>query len=217
MSQPPMTSDRGVMLSIGIGANGNRCVIVLPVATDDTIITPAFLGQFAVAGFVANMLDAFLLPMLGEDADVRYIQAEGMDPGTVVPFRKEYAPVDKIGTGGTGMVSPNAGLLITYYEDPADVLVTEIIRTGKNTIPGQPSEHWPDGFPDSTMIVAGDDFGAACIAGWNGDPDMSPAKWYRVLGAPPVGHSAAYSLRRIVSAQTRGYSGNQKRRLVPHA
>lgn len=212
MSQPAISNQSGVILTIGILAQGNRCALVMPVGTDSNLMTPVILCGAAVLAFKANVLPD-LLDCMGSEAEVTYIQGEGMIDGQV-PFRQDYPPATYTGTRGGGSLPASCGLLLSMYEDPVDVVAGHKIRVAHNTIPGQSPDDWTDGSPDLTIISNGDTIINTFVAGWNFDPSSGSDKWYRFLAA--TDRVVGTHIDRIATGQARGYVGTQRRRLVPH-
>lgn len=213
MSQPALTSDKGVILTVGMGlSGGNRAALVIPVATPSSAVIPVLMCRLAVTAFKANAL-GLLQACFGAEGEVTFLAGEGMDDGNI-PYREDYAPGTYVGTGGGGGLPVTNGLLLTFYEEPDDVAPGDRIRTAHNTIPGQSPDDWTDGVPSSAMIANGETFGNTMITGWAFDPAIGSDKWYRALAA--IRDATGTPLKRIADAQTRGYVGTQRRRQIPH-
>lgn len=214
VTQPAgLSSGSGCVLTVGIRVNGDRTAIVLPVATDDDSLLPKNLCEDAVAAFAANAL-ATLLDCLSVDAWVSFIQAEGMDTG-FTPSRLDYGSTDKPGTGGVTCETSQVAALIVFYAEFDDLPPNARMRVGKNFIPGV-----ADGDVGGDAISAGllghlDDFADKIANGYAGVATPSK-KWYRVIAAPPVLAGNVQDLDRVGVYQVRGYTGTQRRRLIPH-
>lgn len=212
MSQPNITNEAGVILTVGITAQSNRCALVFPVGTDAGILSDIITCSLALKAFRTNVLPA-LCDCFGSEGDVRFINAEGMKDG-MIPYREDYDPATFTGTRGGGGLPASCGLLISFYEDPADVVAGHRMRVGHNTIPAQAPDDWPDGYAVGALVDAGNTLANLLVGGWAFDPAVGSEKWYRYLAAPA--RTAGTSVRRIVGGTTRGYVGTQRRRLIPH-
>lgn len=217
MTQPILASDKAVILTVGfVDGNVNRGQIVMPLATDSVAFIPVVGCKFAVDAFVTNVMPS-LLDCMSDSGGIRFVQAEGMDDG-IVPWRQEISGTDGIGTGGTGVLPSNAGLLATFYEEPLDVGAGARMRTAHNNIGNSPASHWTDGGPDATLAAAAEGLITLLIAGFAFDPAIGSDKWYRVLASKKRGTGGdppATTLKRIAAGLHRGYAGTQKRRQVP--
>ena len=212
MTQPALNSAGGVVLTIGMLSGGDRCSLVLPIATDSSAAGPITLCYLAVESVKANLLPS-LLDCFGTEGEVTFLQGEGMASGTV-PYREDFTSGTYVGTQGGGKIPSNCGLLIACYEEPADIVPDHKIRVAHNTIPGQSPDNWPDGTADSAIITAGETFAGKLLTGWRLNPVVGSDSFYRVLAAKRG--TSGTGLDRIAATNVRGYVGTQRRRLVPH-
>jgi hypothetical protein len=217
VAQPVMDSSKGVILTVGFLDGGNRAAIVLPLATDSAAVIPTTLCFQAVDAWQTNVMGA-LRDCFNEDAQVMYIQGEGMDDGKV-PYRVDLGVGDREGTRTAPGIPSNAGALITYYQDPADIVPGTRIRTAHNDIPGQSATDWPNGSAVTGLLNNLQLLADLLVLGFDFNPPASPNKWYRVLAAKKRGTGGdppATNLMRVCAALPRGYAGTQRRRLQPH-
>lgn len=207
-----MVSSNGVVLTVGIRANGDRCAIVIPLATDSPSLDAKSLCYQAVQDFDGLVAD-ILCGALSENAYISFLQAEGMDDGKI-PFRMDYSPTDQPGTeDGPCETSQVAGLIV-FYADPEDVPGGGRMRVAKNFIPGVPDADIVGDAVSSNLGTALDAIAVVLAEGYVVGSG-STAKWYRVIAAPPSG-SSGVGLIRVGVWVTRGYTGTQRRRLIPH-
>lgn len=212
VSQPEMTSDHGVVFTIGLRCNGDRIAIVMPVATDNSTLDKKELCNQAVEDMEDTIMD-LLAGCISLSAYVAYSQAVGMDDG-FVPRRRDFAPTDYPGTQASTCETSQVAALIVFYSEPADLDVGARIRVGKTFIGGIADADVSGDAVSSGLDVALSGLAQALAEGWT-NHGSGGGKWYRVVSAPPKGSNAA-ELVRTGSWDTRGYTGTQRRRLIPH-
>jgi hypothetical protein len=212
ITQPPMDSDHGVILTIGVVCNGDRMAMVLPVAIDRSASHPDSICQEAVSAFIANMVPS-ILPVMVDSAYISFIQGEGMVNGRV-PHRSNFDDTAFPGTYGAGNSLPdNCAALLIFYEEPLDIVGSGRMRVAKTFVPGIGEAAW-DGTSLSSGVIADlQTFADSCQEGW-ADVDTPTDSWYRVL-SKSVRVSATH-LHRIVGQTVRSYIGTQRRRMIPH-
>jgi hypothetical protein len=212
MAQQPagMTSDNGVILTLGLNVNGDRCAIVIPVATDTPVSDPAMICADAVEAFVTAQLTSLLAMLSSDDVYATFCQGEGMDDG-IIPYREDY-PVDAHEgvRSGNALPSQVAGLL-TWYADPADLSPGDRIREAKNFIPGLVVSDVVNDVIESTVQS---NLAAVALGMQTGMIGGGSSTWYRVLAAPRPRGTAA-QLKRVLTGDCRGYVVTQRRRLTP--
>lgn len=212
VTQPEMTSDHGVVLTIGIRTSGDRCAIVMPIGTDNSSTDKKTLCDMACAdaetGFFVE-----LCSLLSDDAYVSFVEAMGMDDG-FVPHRIDYAAADHPGATVGEPETSQVGALMIFYSDPADLAPGGRVRVGKNTIPGIADADLVGNAIQSALVTKLDALAQILAEGWTCS-GSGGGKWYRVVSAPAKGSQAA-ALVRVGSWLTRGYSATQRRRLIPH-
>lgn len=212
--QPALTSDKGVVLTVGINVIDDRCALVLPIATDSTGIAALAFCQTAVESFEQGALP-LLLDVLSTLAWVSFIQAQGMDAGTLYPYRKDFANIDNPGTVITDPLPSSVGALITFYEDTRDITPGDRMRHSRVIVPGIAEGMVDLGRINSGALANLQTFGDALVQGFKKTGGSDP-KFYRVLSAPKVGDGNAVALKRLVTTSfVRGYVGAQRRRLLP--
>lgn len=204
-----MIIDNGVILTVGVQSGYDRVACVIPLCADDSI-PPVSGCQSALEGWGASIRDSFLACM-SSLAFLRFVQAEGMIDG-MIPYREDYAPTDFPGTRGATIMPSQVTGLCVFYEDPADAVVGARMRVGKNFIPGLCADDIAQDFlvPDLVTAIAG--FATAMQAGFAGS--IGSHTFYRVL-AGDVRSPAGTPIKRVITAQARGYVCTQKRRLIP--
>jgi hypothetical protein len=213
MTQPAMTSDHGVILTVGITCAYDRTAIVLPMATDGTGHTASDLCKGAIDmaenGFLDNLNGIMCI-----SAHISFIQAEGMDDGTV-PYRVDYGPGDHPGTIAGEALPANCGALLAFYEEPLDLAVGARMRVGKNAIAGIPESKFVNGSLIAAYLADVQLVGTGLVNGQAEGGGSSPT-WYRVLARNPKTAGPGAQLKRVAISQARGYVGTQRRRLTPH-
>jgi len=207
-----MTSDKGVILTVGIRCNGDRTAIVIPIATDNTGMDKKTLCDQAIEDFEPTTLDK-ICACLSEDAYVTHTQAVGMD-NAFIPRRRDFAPEDYPGLRAAICETSQVAGLLAFYSEPDDLEEGGRVRVGKNFISGFPDEDLSGDALSSGLVTALDACAQWLAEGWTNSASGG-GKWYRVVSAPPKG-SAAAPLIRTGAWDTRGYTGTQRRRLIPH-
>lgn len=212
-----MTSDKGVILTIGLLVGTDRAALVMPVATDATPTAPEDLCDNAVNAFVqGDAMDA-LVALLTTHCYVSYVQAEGMDDGKI-PSRNDFAATDHPGTVSGDTLPTQVGALVCFYEDPADIDAGGRMRHSRMTVPGCGVTQLTGGIAGTTLVVNLTAFAELLRHGFSA-ASATPPVFYRVLASPPRGaggHAPATALKRIASSTIRRYLGTQRKRIVPH-
>jgi len=211
MAQQPtgMTSDNGVIVTLGLSVNGDRCAIVFPMVTDIAPTVPEHLCFNAVEAIRDGILDDLLAQLSSSDVFATFCQGEGMDDGKV-PFREDYAAADHPGTRSGDAVPSQVAALMFFYADQEDLDPGQRIREAKNFIPGITSDVMSGNIIGSGVPAALGDIATTLQAGVTG----GGSTYYRVLAAPrPRG--TAQAIKRIITGNCRGYVVTQRRRLIP--
>lgn len=212
VTQPALTSDKGVIITCGIRTPLDRCAMVFPVATDDNAITASAMCAMAVDDFVTNIVSE-ICDCLNDTAFVSFVQGEGMDNG-LIPARIDFSDTDHQGTRGTGQETSQVAALMIYYQDPAQVVPPHRIGVAKNFIPGIADDDVV-GDTIATALALSMEGLLTDLAGGYQTGLTTGKKWYRVLAAPrPRG--TAVTLKNVKVAVPRLYTGTQRRRLIPH-
>jgi hypothetical protein len=211
MTQPLMQNKQGCILTVGFVLGGERMACVLPIATSAEDMTLSGICLDACNSFITSVLGD-LLACVSSDAYCSHVQAEGMQNGAV-PYRNDFSSTAQVGTGAAGACPANSATLITFYEEPADVISPFKIRTGKTFIPGIPKTAYVNGALTDAQLISAYGFGTDCIDGWPSANEPSYS-WYRVLSVPKP-RSTVQNCKRISVATPRGYAGTQRRRLLP--
>jgi hypothetical protein len=207
-----LKSNFGAVVTIGIRSSGDRCEIVLPMATDKVSLTAKDLCLDVCSALDVSTLD-LLAACLSEDAYISFVQAVGMDDG-FVPARLDMAPTDYPGTGTPDCETSQVAGLIVYYAEPADLAPDQRMPVGKNFIPGIPDDDLTGDAISSGLQTNLEAFADELCNGFEAVGGGS-YKWYRVMATPPKG-SEGVDLMRVGVFYARGYSGTQRRRLIPH-
>lgn len=206
-----MTNGSGVILTVGIVVNNDRCAVVFPLALEASTEDAANRCTDAVQSFVANML-GFMDAVLSSAAFVSFVAAEGMCDGTI-PFREDFSPGDYPGTLAAGPAPSNVCGLLTFYEDPADSPPGDRIRLGKNFIPGIPKVGLTGDIIDGSIVGAMQALAQKLQEGFD-SVTASGHKWYRVTAAGKP-RAAGTALRRSYIGSARAYVVTQRRHLIP--
>jgi len=212
VTQPAMTSDHGVVITVGIRVNGDRCAIVVPVATDNSTLSKKTLCDQAAQDFEAGLGDK-IAACLSESAYLTYFQAVGMDDG-FIPMRTDVGPLDYPGVLAAVCETSQVAALLIFYSDPDDLAAGARVKVGKTFLPGFPDELLNGDEIGSSLTIKLDLLAQAMAEGWT-NAGTGGGKWYRVIAAPLKGSNGA-ALTRVGSWVTRGYSATQRRRLIPH-
>lgn len=210
MPQPVLASDNGVILTVGILSGVDRTEMVFPVAAAGAVQDPNDLCLNCLNAFTTGLVFAKFLDCISSDAQVTYVQAEGMVDGKV-PARKAYAAGAQLGTRPTGVMSSQVASLLIWYEEAADAVTGERIRVGKNFLPGLSEDDITGDIISLTLqgfiLTFMDNMAQGFVA-------LVPAgTFYRGLAA---NNSPAGNVRRIGRYGVRDYVGTQRRRLTPH-
>jgi hypothetical protein len=211
-TQPQITNNFGVVLTVGIVNNQDRCAIVLPIFTDATTIDNNDLCRDAVNSFVATVMGGLQI-LMSSDANISFVQGEGMIDG-MAPYRQDYGTDDVPGTNSAGTLPSSCGTLIIWYQDTADETGPSRIKVAKTSVPGIPKAEF-----DGESISTGQQTSALTWAndlqnGWASVASTS-SKWYRGLSTPKP-RTEGVNIGRVNTTAVRGYVGTQRRRLVPH-
>jgi len=212
-----MTNDNGVVLTIGIQSSGEQSCIVLPIATE-TAMNADEVCSAAMTDFMTAQM-ALLCGIISTDAYVRFIQSEGMIDGTI-PARLDFTSSDQPGTLGGGTVPNQVGGLMIFYSNPDDIEDAHRIRVGKNFVPGISITHVNNGLLDGTVVTALVALATSLQSGYTNT--HGGGKWWRVCAVPydtdtdPPTRPPGLEIVRTSVATARGYTGTQRRRLLPH-
>lgn len=212
MAQPQVTTAQGCILTVGIVGQSDRCTIVLPVFTDATTFTDVDRCKDAVDSFEDQCLSD-LCDLLSEEVYVTFTQAEGMQDG-MVPNRIDYDFSTHPGTRTGGFLPMSVAALIAFYSDPDDIVVNERIRVGKQFIPGISEDDVELGAVSLTLTGLMLTWAQKLLNGYASLASPSD-KWYRACSAP-FPRIAESAIIRTGAVVVRGYTGTQRRRLVPH-
>jgi len=207
-----LTSDHGCILTIGVVSESERSTMVIPFCTESSVLDDTNRCYDLVVSFDGSSLSDFQACM-SSSAYVSFISAEGMKDGSV-PFRLDYPPTDKVGSRAANCQSNQIAGLIAYYEDPADATPGQRMRVAKTFVPGLSVADFSTGAMILALQTALQTVGDNTIAGFASLNDGS-SNWYRVLAAPKP-RNTTNPVRRTVTAIGRGYTGTQRRRLLPH-
>lgn len=216
MPQQPagLASNKGVILSINMNVGGDLAEIVIPCATDDTLLTAANRCQEACAA-AENELFPLLTAAMSSSAYIRYVQGQGMDDG-MIPYRKGYNATAFPGTISGGTVEAHNGALVTFYADPADLSPGQRMRHSRMILPGVPQS----ALTTEGWITAGHQLLLMSLASQMqlgfASAGVTPPKFYRVLASKKRTDPPSTSLIRLSDQmQTRWYAGIQRRRIKP--
>lgn len=211
ISQPVLPNDAGVILTIGFVCNGDRMACVLPLCTNIPSPPATTMCKDAVDSFNATVLAEFLACQT-EDLGATFIQAEGMVDGKI-PYRLELDPAFNVGTRPSHAVPNQASMLISFYEDPADVVAGHKMRVAKTFVPGLAADDFSTHIVASTVVALLNALGLTLQSGFSSVATPSD-NWYRFLAAPKP-RTAGTNVKRIATAQARAYVGTMKKRLIP--
>lgn len=212
MSEPVNQNNNGVILTVGLRVNGERCAIVLPVACDSTILDDISRCQDACDTFEASSMADFVA-IITSDCYVSFLQGEGMVDG-MIPHRTDFEPTDNPGTDTTPTVPTNTGGLVSWYCDPADITAPHRMRVAKNTIPGISIGSVSGDIISSGLQVRIGTWAQKWVDGIPSDHD-SASNWYRYLAVPKPRSTLGQDLKRVAKIDVRGYMATQRRRFIP--
>lgn len=213
MAEQPsgMTNNSGVVLTIGMFANGEAFEIVLPMATPSTILDATNFCSDCVGSFENSPLPD-LLACISVSTSVVFIAGEGMVNG-FIPFRDTFTIGTTPGTRGTGAAATSVAGLGVLYEDPKDEPAGERMRIAKSFFSGIATAD-----VDGNQIVSQLNanilvFMQDCQTGWPSVLDGT-SNWYRVLASPKP-RTPGTAIKRTLVAEARSNVYTQKRRLLP--
>lgn len=209
-TQPDCDNDKGVILTIGLLVNGDRCAIVLPLGNPSTVLSVYDASEDAVLSFIASPM-SLLLACMTTDSFLAFVQAEPMVDGGL-PYRRDSVTGAHPGTVSGHALPSNTGGLMVFYRDPA-IGFGSRMRVGKNTVPGVPVSEVVGDIPNSTYVGHLQDFADALQAGFVSITDGA-SKWYRYLAAP-FPRTPGTALKGVTDQQARGYLATQRRRFIP--
>jgi hypothetical protein len=205
-----MSSDFGVILTIGFDTASDRSAIVMPFCTPSTIVSPTTMCQDLVSSFQdASMAD--LLDCVSSSASLVYIQAEGMVDGRI-PYRTGFQFGVNPGTRGGDTLPSQVTALLTYYCEPADLTSGARMKVAKNFIPFIAADDVSFDTVSSDLVGNMLTFGQLCLTGFPSSVDPSK-NWFRVLAA--VKPRVVVDVTRCASVEPRSYVATQRRRLKP--
>ncbi len=210
--QPIVHNTLGCILTVGVVSEGDRMAMVMPFVCPSVVLNAIDRANDLVASFIASQI-AGLTAQMAETSYISFLNAEGMTDGTV-PFRHDFAPTAHNGAVTGSAVSSQTAPLISFYEDPADVVPGKRIGVAKTFFCG---------FPVSGATgdnLEGANAGAILTVFEtyvNGFASLGDAgtNWYRVLSAPKP-RTPGTNCKRIVLTVVRGRFGTQRRRMFPY-
>lgn len=216
MPQPLMTSEKGVLVTVGIVSGSNRAALVIPLATTAEVATGNDICQLAVEAVEESTFMTHLLACLSEDSYVAFIQAHGQD-NAKIPYRTDFSADTLPGTGAAGVMPTSVGILITFYAEPGDLAENDRLRHSRMIIPGIPSAFMTAGMLSTAGQAAGLLVAQDLVGGFVKTGDAAPV-WYRVMGVPasvPKGGMPNTPLIRIQEGHVRIYFGHSTQRIRP--
>lgn len=209
MPQPTLSSNQGVLLTVGFVSGADRWEIVQPVSTDEPSATATNLCKHATDDWNAGPA-ADLLAGISSSTSLVWVQAEGMVDGAV-PNRIDYNVGARPGDMGASLMPTSCAALLIYYVDPASLEIAARMRSAKTFVSGLDSDLVDGDILDPTVVTA-----LAAYAGnmANGYGWVGGTKnWYRVGAAK---RAADTTLENVGVYLVRHYIGTQRRRMVPH-
>lgn len=214
MAMPELKADTGVVVTLGIITAGDRCALVIPMATPATDLENDTLCASAADAVISGLM-LYLTNCLVTSAYVRYINAEAMMNGKV-PYRGTFGSTEYPGAR-TGVALPSnvaaLGLFYSYKEQ--DDPPTQRTRVGKMFLPGISATDVEGDLVKSTLKGEIATLLQAMVDGFD-DSQTPTHKWYRALAVPrprPTDPEAA--LARISKTIVPGTVATQRRRLLP--
>jgi len=211
MSQPDCKNDLGVILTVGIVCNADRCAIVLPLGAPGSSIGIYDICTDAMLSFQTSVMSK-LLACMAASSYVSFLSAEPMIDGGL-PGRVDYDSTAHVGSVTGEALPSNTGGLMVFYRDPAGTFTSARTPVGKNTVPGVPTSQVVGDKPNNTYVGHLQDLADAMQDGW--DSAGSPGdRWYRYLRAP-FPRTPNTNLAGIANSQARGYLATQRRRFIP--
>jgi ABC-type xylose transport system permease subunit len=161
---------------------------------------------------VNNIIVPALIPCLSSDCSIVYISADGMLDGGI-PARIDIPPGTIVGLRAAGAAPTSVAALLTYYEDPADGVVGQRMRTAKNFLAGIAASDIAGDLINGAVISSINTLAGHLLMGFT--TALGGGNWYRNLSSVPAGRHAITSIRRIISTSVRQYVATQRRRLLP--
>lgn len=211
ITQPtPLVSEDGMIFTVGLLCNGDRCEIVMPIAKNGTI-DPVTECANAIEAFGASSLRADLLAILSSDTSLMFEQCVSMVSGGIIPSRVDFAITDHPGTRASGPMPSREGALGIYYGDPATPSPKNRIRVAKQFFPGiAQADVTGDKIADALGALV-ETFLAHMSDGTFSTAGKGP--YYRVTAAEGT---AATNLCGVKLVEYRQYTGTIRRRTLPH-
>lgn len=213
MAEQPagMINSNGVVLSIGMFANGEAFEIVLPMVTPSTILDATNFCSDCVQSFENSPLPD-LLACISVSTSVVFVAGEGMING-MIPYRDTFVIGTTPGTRGTGAAATNVAALGVLYEDPKDEPAGERMRIAKTFFSGIATADVDGNQIVAQLLANVQQFMQDCKDGW---PSMldGTSNWYRVLASPKP-RTPGTPIKRVLVPEARTNVYSQKRRLVP--
>jgi hypothetical protein len=205
-----MTTNLGVILTVGYETAFDKAAIVLPCVTDSTVVSLATACEDCVGAFAALVLPD-LVATFSSDASIIYLSGEGMIDG-LIPFRQGYAFGDQAGTRAAGVLPSQVTALGAFYPWPADLPAHTRMRVGKSFFPFIAADDATNDAISDALIAA---IQAVLNDLLNGFPSLldSPKSWYRVLRSAK--NRVAGPAIRTQVVEPRNYVATQRRRLKP--
>ena len=211
-TQPAITNNAGVIVTVGLVVNDDRVACVFPCGLDATISVFDTLCEDAVNSFQANVFP-LIAPWLSSDAYISFCSAEGMVNGRV-PARHSYASTTYPGAAGSGgSVASQVSALIVFYEDTNDVITGHRIAVAKNFLPGIGKNDIVGDVISPTVATLLLNL-ANGLQGGFGSILYPSGTWYRMLRAPKP-RTPGTTIKRVFIAEARTRVKTQRRRLIP--
>lgn len=212
--QPALTSDKGVVIVIGVKVHDDRACVVLPCATDSPSVNADILCSEAVLS-AKEALVPLITPCLSSYAEITFIEAHPMDAGTAQPYREDFVVGTYPGEEVEEALPASVGGLMCFYQEPADGTPGAALRHSRMNLPG---------IAESMVTLSRLTTGALTDLNTLANKQVDGFKrtagtitYYRVLAAPAADGGNAVNLIRLTQTPVaRGYVGTQRRRLLPH-
>lgn len=206
-----MKNTDGVILTVGMFANGEAFEIVMPMVTDATSMDGSNICQDAVQSFEASAME-LLQQCLSEDTSVVFVAGEGMVNG-YIPWRDGFETGTHSGEVSSPAIPANACALGVVYQDPEDVTVNARIKLAKTFFSGVPKTLSAGNQIAPALVTTINAFLSAVVTGY---PSVlhSASSWYRVLNVPKP-RAAGTDVVRLLQPEARSNIYTQKRRVLP--
>lgn len=170
------SNTNAVVVTVGLIQGDERYNCVFPMWKDDVMhITEA---SDLVDALEANLYPAWM-SVLPTTTKLLGVQVEGMRPGVILPYRRNYAATTYVGAR-TGEPCPLQSSMLTAFYSSEQQMVGNRIRVGKKFW-GTPSEADQNGgtiTPASGLLALLEALTATLLAGFAG---TSTGRWWPVL------------------------------------